>query len=65
LDLAEDRGRFLNFDGIRNSFPQFAETADEASALADVLTSIIDSSFLCVGWSRNENCNQQARTGRT
>jgi hypothetical protein len=28
------------------------------AALADVRLSIIDSSFLCVGWSGNENCDQ-------
>jgi hypothetical protein len=44
---------------LKIPFPQFgiAETADEASALADVGLSIIDSSFLCVGWARNENCD--------
>jgi carbamoyl-phosphate synthase large subunit len=39
LDLAEDRGRFRNFNGVKHSIPQFgiAETADEAAALADTL----------------------------
>ncbi|KVV15377.1 carbamoyl-phosphate synthase large subunit [Flavobacterium sp. TAB 87] len=40
LDLAEDRGRFSNLlTELEIPFPQFgiAETADEASALADVL----------------------------
>jgi carbamoyl-phosphate synthase large subunit len=41
LDLAEDRGRFSELlTELKIPFPQFgiAETADEASALADVLT---------------------------
>jgi carbamoyl-phosphate synthase large subunit len=39
LDLAEDRGRFSELLTELKIFPQFgiAETADEASALADVL----------------------------
>jgi carbamoyl-phosphate synthase large subunit len=45
---------------LKIPFPQFgiAETADEASALADVLDFPL-SSFLCVGWSGNENCDKQ------
>jgi hypothetical protein len=45
---------FRNFNGVKHSISTIAETADEAAALADTLLSIIDSSFVCVGWSGNE-----------
>jgi hypothetical protein len=58
---------FRIFNGVKHSFPQF-ELQKRLMKLLHcryVRLSIIDSSFVCVGWSGNENRDQQTRTGRT